>query len=65
MPADAQEILDHLGCGVSRHHRLVRHGRCRCGVSSNVEYFDEPAMALMLCELPADQYRVFSGVSPL
>ena len=33
--------------------------------SNNVEYFDEPAMAVMLCELPSDQYRVFSGVSPL
>jgi small ligand-binding sensory domain FIST len=33
--------------------------------SNNVEYFDEPAMAVMLCELPSDQYRVFSGVAPL
>lgn len=33
--------------------------------SNNVEYFDEPALALMLCELPTDQYRVFSGVAPL
>jgi small ligand-binding sensory domain FIST len=33
--------------------------------SNNVEYFDEPAMAVMLCDLPADQYRVFSGVAPL
>jgi small ligand-binding sensory domain FIST len=33
--------------------------------ASNVEYFDEPAMAVMLCELPTDQYRVFSGVAPL
>jgi small ligand-binding sensory domain FIST len=33
--------------------------------SNNVEYFDEPAMAVMLCELPTDQYRVFSGVAPL
>ena len=33
--------------------------------SNNVEYFDEPAMAVMLCELPGDQYRVFSGVAPL
>jgi small ligand-binding sensory domain FIST len=33
--------------------------------SNNVEYFDEPALAVMLCELPHDQYRVFSGVSPL
>jgi len=33
--------------------------------SNNVEYFDEPALAVMLCELPSDQYRVFSGVAPL
>lgn len=33
--------------------------------SNNVEYFDEPALAVMLCELPPDQYRVFSGVAPL
>jgi small ligand-binding sensory domain FIST len=33
--------------------------------SNNVEYFDEPALAVMLCELSTDQYRVFSGVAPL
>jgi small ligand-binding sensory domain FIST len=33
--------------------------------ANNVEYFDEPALAVMLCELPPDQYRVFSGVAPL
>jgi hypothetical protein len=32
--------------------------------TNNAEYFDEPAMALMLCDLPEDQYRVFSGVAP-
>jgi small ligand-binding sensory domain FIST len=32
---------------------------------NNAEYFDEPAMALMLCDLTPEQYRVFSGVSPL
>ena len=34
-------------------------------LASNVEYWDEPAMAVMLLELPVDQYRVFSGVAPL
>jgi small ligand-binding sensory domain FIST len=34
-----------------------------CGGSA--EYFDEPALSLMLLELPSDQYRVFSGVAPL
>lgn len=33
--------------------------------ASDVEYWDEPALAVMLCDLPPDQYRVFSGVAPL
>ena len=33
--------------------------------ANNVEYFDEPALAVMLCDLSPDQYRVFSGVAPL
>ena len=33
--------------------------------ASGVEYFDEPALSLMLAELPADQFRVFSGARPL
>jgi len=33
--------------------------------ANNAEYFDEPGMALMLCDIPAHQYRVFSGAQPL
>lgn len=33
--------------------------------ASGVEYFDEPALALMLCDLPAGCFEVFSGVRPL
>jgi small ligand-binding sensory domain FIST len=33
--------------------------------ASGVEYFDEPALALMLCDLPANEFRVFSGAQPL
>ena len=33
--------------------------------ASGVEYFDEPAVALMLCALPREQFRVFSGARPL
>ncbi|KNZ34048.1 MAG: hypothetical protein AD742_00995 [Methylibium sp. NZG] len=33
--------------------------------ASGVEYFDEPALALMLAELPREQFRVFSGARPL
>lgn len=41
-------------------------GTVGVGVSANnVEYFDEPAMSVMLCDLSPDQYRVFSGVAPL
>lgn len=60
----AQDILDHLGAEL----REVTDWSGTVGVgiaSSNVEYFDEPAMAVMLCALPPDQYRVFSGVAPL
>jgi small ligand-binding sensory domain FIST len=60
----AQEILDHFGAEL----RTVTDWSGTVGVgiaSSNVEYFDEPALAVMLCAVPPDQYRVFSGVSPL
>lgn len=33
--------------------------------ASGVEYFDEPALSLMLTDLPAAHFRVFSGARPL
>ena len=33
--------------------------------ANNTEYFDQPGLSVMLLDLPPDQYRVFSGVSPL
>ncbi|MCY1163369.1 MAG: FIST N-terminal domain-containing protein [Pseudomonadota bacterium] len=62
--AQAQDILDYLSAELP----AVTDWSGTVGVgiaSNNVEYFDEPALAVMLCELPHDQYRVFSGVSPL
>jgi small ligand-binding sensory domain FIST len=60
----AQEILDHLGAELPEVTEWA--GTVGVGIaSSNVEYFDEPALAVMLCALPSDQYRVFSGVAPL
>ena len=60
----AQDILDHLSAELPE--ITDWSGTVGVGIASNnVEYFDEPAMAVMLCELPHDQYRVFSGVSPL
>ena len=61
---EAAGILSHLSAelpGITDWSGTVGVGIA----SNNVEYFDEPAMALMLCELPSDQYRVFSGVAPL
>lgn len=60
----AQEILDFLSAELPE--VTDWSGTVGVGVASNnVEYFDEPALAVMLCELPTDQYRVFSGVAPL
>ena len=60
----AQEILDHLSAELPEVTDWA--GTVGIGVAaSNVEYFDQPALVLMLCELPSDQYRVFSGVAPL
>lgn len=46
----------------------IRHwcGTVGVGVcASGVEYFDEPGLAVMLCEWPEDQFQVFNGISPL
>ena len=62
--ADARAILDFLGAELP----TVTDWAGSVGVAiaaTDAEYFDEPALALMLCDLPADQYRVFSGVAPL
>lgn len=45
----------------------VEHWAGTCGqaiVATGVEYEDEPAIALMLCNLPRDGFRVFSGACP-
>ena len=61
---EAQAILDHLSAELPE--VTDWSGTVGIGIASNnVEYFDEPALTLMLCELPGDQYRVFSGVAPL
>lgn len=60
----AQDILDHLGAELPE--VTDWSGTVGVGVAaSNVEYFDEPALCVMLCALAPDQYRVFSGVAPL
>ncbi|HYD77378.1 FIST signal transduction protein [Ramlibacter sp.] len=62
--AQAQDILDHLSAELPEVTDWA--GTVGVGIaSSNVEYFDEPALAVMLCAVPPHQYRVFSGVAPL
>ena len=62
--SEAQNILEHIGAEFP----LVTDwsGTVAMGIAANnVEYIDEPAMAVMLLDIPPDQYRVFSGVAPL
>jgi small ligand-binding sensory domain FIST len=61
---DAEAILAHL----QQELPMVKDWAGTVGVgvaANNAEYFDEPGMALMLCDVPADHYRVFSGAQPL
>ena len=61
---EAESILAHL----RQELPMVQDWAGTVGVgvaANNAEYFDEPGIALMLCDLPADQYRVFSGAQPL
>ncbi len=60
----AGALLDHLRQALPQ----VRHwcGSVGVGVcASGVEYFDEPGLVVMLCELPPDQFQVFNGLSPM
>lgn len=62
--AQAQQILEHLSAELPEISDWA--GTVGVGiVANNVEYFDEPALSVLLCALPPEQYRVFSGVAPL
>jgi len=59
----AQALLEELR---QRWQGVAWAGCPAVGVAATgVEYFDEPALALMLCELPEGSFEVFSGVQPL
>ena len=61
---EAQALLEHLSAAlpsVTDWSGTVGIGIC----AGAVEYFDQPALAVLLLDVPADQYRVFSGVAPL
>ena len=62
--SEAQALLDYLAAELPE--VTDWSGTVGVGVSANnAEYFDEPALSVMLLDIPADQYRVFSGVAPL
>lgn len=62
--SEAEAILAHLSAELPEVTDWA--GTVGVGIAANnVEYFDEPALAVMLCDLSPDQYRVFSGVAPL
>ncbi len=61
---EARDILGHLADELREVTDWV--GTVGIGVAaSGVEYFDEPALCVMLCDLGPHSYRVFSGVAPL
>lgn len=61
---EAGPILEHLAGELPEVLDWV--GTVGVGVAANnVEYFDEPALVVMLCDLAPDQFRVFSGINPL
>ena len=62
--SEAQGLLEHLRLELPAVTDWV--GTVGVGIAANnVEYFDEPALVVMLCDVPREQYRVFSGVAPL
>lgn len=62
--AHAQDMLDHFMAELPEVTDWA--GTVGVGIAATgVEYIDEPALAVMLLDVPADQYRVFSGVAPL
>lgn len=60
----AQAILDHVRDELP----MVRAWAGTTGVgicAHQAEYWDEPALALLLCDVRPEHYRVFSGLAPL
>lgn len=60
----ADAVLLRLREGLPQVHEWV--GSVGVGVAaSGVEYWDVPALAVLLCDVPREHYRVFSGLAPL
>lgn len=62
--AEAEAILAHLSAELPEVTDWA--GTVGVGIAANnVEYFDEPALSVMLCDIAPEHYRVFSGIAPL
>jgi small ligand-binding sensory domain FIST len=62
--SEAQEILALLSQALPEVTDWA--GSVGVGIAANnVEYFDEPGISVMLCDVSPEHYRVFSGVAPL
>ncbi len=62
--SDAQAILDHVRQELPQVSDWA--GTTGVGICAHqAEYWDEPALAILLCDLSPEHYRVFSGVAPL
>ena len=62
--SQAQAILDHVRAELPGVRDWV--GTTGVGICAHqAEYWDEPALAILLCDLPPEHYRVFSGLLPL
>jgi small ligand-binding sensory domain FIST len=61
--AHAKPILQRLASKLPSGIRWT--GTTGMGVcATDTQYWDEPALSVMLCDLPHDQYRVYSGLAP-
>lgn len=61
--AHAEHLLDELR---AQWPGVAWVGSAGVGIAANgVEYFDEPALALMLGDIAPEHFRVFSGLQPL
>jgi small ligand-binding sensory domain FIST len=62
--SQAQAILDHVRAELPQVTDWA--GTTGVGICAHqAEYWDEPALAILLCDLPPEHYRVFSGLAPL
>jgi small ligand-binding sensory domain FIST len=61
--AHAESLFDQLRRQWPQTHWVGATGVGVC--ASGIESFDQPALTLMLCDLPDTQFRVFSGAQPL